>query len=1371
MIEAREMIKYSENELALQRMRVAMESANGKAVELESMSVRSSATTTEEDKEALAALIMQNAMRGMRTKIMEGSDLDAEARVIRQAISVCRNLRVEIAPVQLAKLSLNDIGIEGGMSGVAPRQSKMGMSFMGGGAGGGDSIYAINKCALLKEQDDEGMKKTGSMKFKMLAKMAITSKKKNLVSGAGKANPPMKIVVTTLFSESRMQMTACLTKAMISSSGGELKGLEMFFFLKAIALEGKVDAFTSDVLSTDIAAQNVAANATNMAKNRDFAQMAMRIVQAARKERALANEVYLQLSKLMTDHETLSGCGGDSDMAANDARLRCWCLMVFFLRSVEVDPALLPFLDHHLQVLKNYEIKNGTGLASKMLGAMAKKKSTRNKNSLLLVAQGSFMSLGSDGPPSGSSRSANSISHDPTNTAILMKVSRYCHKCLVNQMRQEGNQTALQDVCREPKLKVAECLFEGKKINVRVTLMTGAQVNVPVNLIDVDSVQQFFGAMEMAINKSVFDITIEKNKMELQRRWNGFSLYSVDGFEGHANAFEVGDLPLLPTELERVAVDTDVCWQSTYDEFLNGKKVFVVRLRGNNKAEKFNNAFVPKVLNSDDYQKDVAAAKSLWKKWLVAGFKGVYGGLPSDDLKTRLTLVEEARKMKAGIYDKGSVVIDAASYLLAFQFALDCPKAEWVKGPTPTSVSQWLKANSGSRTVNAKLVEATVAELYAMEGSCAQDNKHFAYLLRRGWLAYARMWPLFGCTSFTGNLKQNKKVAMSQDVEIQVGCDGIMLFSKASPDTLLFSCRHSDIDECSSKGKQHVMFAFTGLSLEFEIYESGGGKSICSLMASLCSDIVWEGSFDHGCGQGSAENESGSLSQHDMMKNFLHEFPVLPNPPDPPRVERDISAFTFPDSDRHKWVEQAREAEQRAVEESRELSEKAAAREQDAMAQATMKMINIAEEDEEGGALAANPSPMRKRSSKAGALWRKATTAVSMVTAVSKRHQLNSTIFGVPGTAPSMNYMIPDPPPHRRRFGVVHAHSRICGGVMHPPVKPEVTKIGMPMDVLCKADLAFPTMSLRDARKIRANTQVVSKKDRASLSIDSTVSTFGAGGSRGSPDVGGLLPISRSSLVHMNRIESGDELASEPQDNIADLGGRTLTTRRRGSSTVGAGMAGTIARHRKSSLILTEGNLNLLGEAIKEEDAEGGRREEEEEERVEDWRYAKKAEEIAPPPQGLQSNTPSTTGQEKATDLWECRCDPNSNYAFYVSKITGQGAWTPPEGATPEELGEFTKQYQASYQQIVLQKWQYAQQVQAAQAAQAPTEAPAPVITAASSMWAGAITAQAQQTAQAAAGGAATQATTQWDSMTAEQKAYYTWYYKQQQAAAAQAGQ
>lgn len=553
------------------------------------------------------------------------------------------------------------------------------------------------------------------------------------------------------------------------------------------------------------------------------------------------------------------------------------------------------------------------------------------------------------------------------------------------------------------------------------------------------------------------------------------------------------------------------------------------------------------------------------------------------------------------------------------------------------------------------------------------------------------------------------------------------------------------------------MLGFTGMNLEFDVVEEGGGQAISSLVGSLCGDVLWEGSFLHGCGQGDAEAKAGSFSQHEMMNSFLHEFPMLNSPPDPPKLEIDMSSFDVPKSHRGDWVEQAKEAEQRAVEEARELSEKAAAREQETMEKATMNMMNIAEEEEEGGGrgkAAGKASAVKNSNAKKN--WKKAVGAAKVIGAVQRRHQLNSTIFGVPGNPPSMNYMIPDPPPHRRRFGVVHSHSRICGGVMHPPVKPDVTKIGMPKDVLPKLDLAFPTVSAQEARQMRTKTGVESKKGRAKLSIDSTVSTFGSH----NPAAG-----MRPSLVSIEAREEEDE---EGFEDLTELGGRG---RKRGSSMaqhVGGG------RSRRLSTGLFGGEvveMDVVDEEADEVQAEepaeepAKKREPEPEPAKAGVAEEKHVELVDPkeskteaPPPGLQAAAARKAG-EGPLDLWECRCDPTSNYAYYVHKKTGQGAWTPPEGSTQEELAEFTRQYQEFYQRIVLAKWQEQQQ-QVASSAEATT-ATGGGAGKRTSAWAGAISAQVQQAAAGGTGGEQAQQTS-WDDMTSDQKAYYTWYYKAQ---------
>ena len=230
-------------------------------------------------------------------------------------------------------------------------------------------------------------------------------------------------------------------------------------------------------------------------------------------------------------------------------------------------------------------------------------------------------------------------------------------------------------------------------------------------------------------------------------------------------------------------------------------------------------------------------------------------------------------------------------------------------------------------------------------------------------------------------------------------------------------------------------------------------------------------------------------------------------------------------------------------------------------------------------------------------------------------------------------------------------------------------------------------------------------------------------------------------------------------ESLTELGGRgrkrggsnAQKMAARGSQTGGRGMGLT----REMSVLGEEAEGEGEWEGVEEEVGEKEVVKAEVKAEVQAEVKAKvKAEVAAVPPPGLQGGE-----REKATDLWECRCDPSSNYAFYVNKKTGEGAWTPPVGVTEEEQKEFLRQYQEFYQKIVLMKWQ---QQQAAVAAPAPAAAAG-----GKSTWAGAISAQQQQPQGAQAGGGQAEGQTQWDQMTPEQKAYYTMYYKAQAAKAA----
>jgi len=1283
MVEARDMVKYTEIELNLQRMRVALEQANGKNFDIELQSIKSNANATEDDKEGLAALILEHSMRVLRDNMMSGAMMGEEVRALRQTLSTCLAMRVEIGPMQLLRLGLNAFGEEeSGKSKTKNLRLSM-FGIHGGGNMINESPYSLDKCALLKEIDAEAEEaKGGKKKFSSLVKSSMMfrssgakarggTKRMSRISGmsvasvASSSSSQKNNPLRSIYTEGRMNMNECLTKGIIDSPGGEVGGLELFGMVKSVVIQRMM--LMSDDSSTSSGAG---------LGGRNYAEIAVKIVSDARSNPAIGVEVYMQLCKLMASH-------GDNDrkadvMQSSEVKLRCWVLMAFLLRCVVVDGNLKEHLKFHLSQLQIEQSKNN--LSTKMMNAMGK-----SQRKSFLSGGGSFVSIGGESVGGGGGRRRSGWSGGgkgeisaPSENLNLKKVSKYCVKCLGLQEK-EGMR-----FCSSPNLKVAQNLFEEEKLGVKIGLMNGREVTVPVMLIFTDTPYPLLTALENEMSGSNPNMTLPKIKMQFQKRWNGFSLYVTDG----VSKSKLDSLSLSPYESESVNMDFDIAWESTRDEYQTGKKKIVLRVRTFNRGEVRSNDFVPPVLQSDDYNKDVMTAMSLWEAWLKAGIKGVHGGLPEDSTRLSLMVAEEMRKVEAGCYNIGDGWEGFTSYLTALYAAITCDEKDWAEG--------WAGGADGSKAADGQIVKDVLSGLIKMDYKCPSKNAHLKYLLTRAWLDYAKSNVLFGGHFLKAKLIKNSVVAMSTDVQLVVNGDGLFLLIDGPEKELLFSCRHTHVDEVRDTVDGRLRLSFTGINLELDITQDGwDGKQVAALIASTCNDVLWEGSFLDGTGLGSCDNEEGVLNQREILQNFLHEYPLLVRPPKPPSLVRNAGSFPTPESDRGKWVLEAREAEKQAQIDARELSEKQAQMEQEQMEKAGEAFAKMQDDDDEdaggrGSSSSHHHGRGLKKQGSSGALkdifdgmgltegkgidkakikrgWGKLRTITRLVGQVGRRHQLNSTIFGVPGEPPKVNYHIPDPPSSIRKFGMGANTTRQLGGVLTPPEKPRVTKICMPSE-LPAVSLSYPSREMAAVKKLRSNTAQQSMKSRATLSF--------SGGKESAEDLQKKRRNHRTSSVGFGR-------------SITDI------TEARG--TFAGGLGGSIVE---------EG-----GDIIEE-----GEEEDEEDHKVveEPIVVGESAAKLKEARERAKSNHTHSVSHKAAalSEIWECRMDPSSGYAFYFNKISQTGSWTPPEGYVPTDQGVWVAQYQALQQ--------HSQQQQQAQ--------------------------QQQQHANA------------WANMTEEQKTYYMWW-------------
>ncbi|GMH92350.1 hypothetical protein TrST_g2895 [Triparma strigata] len=1320
-LEAKEMVKYTEIELSLQRMRVALEHADGRTFDVEMQSVKQNAMSHEIDREALAALMLQHATRLFRDNMLEGYSFPDEVKHLRQVYAACRGLRVEIAPMQLAKLGLIAFGENAEED--SKRQMQVRASMFGGLGNMEDSPYSIDKCILLKELDvtDEKVKKNKRMTLWKKAGNFAKGSRRTLAAvsnasggGSAKGGPMSLKQLKSVYTEPRLEMASCLTSGM---KNGEARGLEFYKLMKTVVLQG------AGVIGLDREGIQGAGH--------DYAQYALDIVTAARAEPAVANEVFLQLCKIMTPHDS---DGRDNMMNSAEVRLRAWVLMAFMLRSVEIDGTLLVHLKYHLNQLVTKEGKAGKSLNQKMLAAMGK--SQRRS----MMAGNSFLSTNSDtAGRSGSVRGGlgqerrgsgvfyenkKEVAAARKETSDLVKASRYCMKCIYFQEREGAG-----NFCRDPQKRVAENLFEEERLSCDIMLMNGDVIPVPTRLIFVDTAYPLIAALEAKMG-TVTDLNVSTEKFALQRRWNGFSFFAVSSVE------KVSELSMSPQESTSLDADVDITWMSTLSEFRGGgEKRFVLRVRSLNRGEVRENNFFPPVLQDDDYNKDVMTARALWEDWLTAGVKGVSKGLPKDHLRIELMYAEELRKVEKGVYAGAEGMEAAKSYLFGLKACLNCTEKQW------TDVN-WMPTMPPSG-VDHEIVKNVVGMVKELSPICpghgANQNKHLEYLLKRAWLDYAKTWTLFGGHFFNAKLKRNKVVALDVDVVLCVNGDGVSVLVEnevTKQRELLFSCRHADINDVQAvESRDDLVVSFAGLKLDLEIDTNEGdtASNIVHLVSAICSDTVWEGSFEDGTGIGSATSSGGVIDQHELMGKYLLEFPILPIPPEPPKLAHAQGFFLVPKSDRAKWVEDAKEKERQEQQEAMEQSQKAAIRAQQQMESAQNRFEEMDDEEDEeekedgdgvsalrkseknprdsvnstrsnrsvseqfneiggsggGGKASQDPEELKKHAKKG---WAKLKAVARTAGKVNRRHQLNSTIFGVPSGS-SEDYDIPDAPPTLRRFGAPVTQTRSLGGVVEPPGKCEVTKICMP-SMLPTANLAYGMVAADKLKKMKAETKEGSMKKRATLSVSSAGGWKGGEGSSGS--VG--------SLEEAKRVRRQKRTSSAFRDGGKSVGGARALMSIGGSQDLGS------FNEDEEEEVET---MEVVSETAEKKGPKGAQASEVVKEDS-DSEVQKASAARSRVKSGASVNSPAN---------WECRVDPSSMYPYYFNLVSGQGAWTPPENCSPSDASRFMSEYEKAKSDI---------------------EA-----------------AEAEKARAASAGGDWTKVgmtQEQWEALTGEQQQWYTWY-------------
>ena len=135
-VRAQAMVKLSEAGFSLERMVGAMNSANLKGFDVELQSIRTSPNTTPTDRSDLASLLLEQSNRNFRAAVQRGGLIEEEVRLLRQALSTVRAMRVETAPMQITRLLIEGVTAR---QGERARNSRRKMnSKRQKGEGGGD---------------------------------------------------------------------------------------------------------------------------------------------------------------------------------------------------------------------------------------------------------------------------------------------------------------------------------------------------------------------------------------------------------------------------------------------------------------------------------------------------------------------------------------------------------------------------------------------------------------------------------------------------------------------------------------------------------------------------------------------------------------------------------------------------------------------------------------------------------------------------------------------------------------------------------------------------------------------------------------------------------------------------------------------------------------------------------------------------------------------------------------------------------------------------------------------------------------------------------------------------------------------------------
>ena len=666
-VKAKELVALTEVGFSLERMMVAMKDANSKNFDVELHSIQTSLNTTPADKEALAALILQQANRNMRNGVMDGGLISKEIRLLRQALSTVRAMRVETAPMQITRLQIEGASAHHTFSNSAVTKLPTDRLGAYNNMTQHDHPFQIEKCVLLKTEEQVDNNDDGATDSAATSGGAKSMRLKNMVSSkmlkSKKSARYKKSVKSLHFGGSGMKR--CIVESMTVGMKAKKKtAVEYYSLLMSIVSH---DGGSSNNILSGIggsASSSIGGNTKSMSMKKRMTKLSSansvmsnmtegeqtdgRIISYSSSEindkavylaregfdggTTVSSELYLQLCKILTNNDNLL------------QRLRAWKVLALFIHSMEVDTKLFSYLSYHLDRLEEVEHKTGSSLQMVMKQAMSRKSLGGGVNSSAADSNRNFQ---------GKSSKIGINNNNEDICVQLRKAAKYCIRSLSQQFEHkqdaqeskiatpesESKQERITDrkcggFCRLASSPIAENLLTNQPtknsplfmvesainddLHVGLMLMTGVKVNVGVKLVFTDSVFPILAALEncddLKSDSSVraVDLTTlnSKKRLKMQRRWNGFSLYIVNNFND-----QILSLPVHPNESESVHPDVDIAWSSsTYEEFVSGDKQVILRARTVLRTEVMSDDFKPHVLTDENYGNDLVTSKQVRKE-------------------------------------------------------------------------------------------------------------------------------------------------------------------------------------------------------------------------------------------------------------------------------------------------------------------------------------------------------------------------------------------------------------------------------------------------------------------------------------------------------------------------------------------------------------------------------------------------------------------------------------------------------------------------------------------------------------------------------------------------------------------------------------